>query len=157
MLCMFQSLAPRVVASKYIARMCRITTESRLTIRVVRSVQLLDLQVQKRLSRSVGPPVLDLRHADRRIQHIASSHPEFRCKACGQNFSSEASLEGHYRDSSKHPTCPECKISFIDDRALAEVIIVRIYQGFENTEIENHSARLGGVQSTFARFHQTCF
>ncbi|ETW75811.1 hypothetical protein HETIRDRAFT_243164, partial [Heterobasidion irregulare TC 32-1] len=60
-------------------------------------------------------------------QHIASSHPEFRCKACGQNFSSEASLEGHYRDSLKHPTCPECKISFIDDRALAEVIILHIY------------------------------
>lgn len=135
MLCMFQSLAPRVVASKYIARMCRITTESRLTIRVVRSVQLLDLQVQKRLSRSVGPPVLNLRHADRRIQHIASSHPEFHCKACGQNFGSEALLEGHYRDSLKHPTCPECKISFIDDRALAEVIILRIYQRFENLKL----------------------
>ncbi|THH08134.1 hypothetical protein EW146_g9098 [Bondarzewia mesenterica] len=68
-------------------------------------------------------PTLGFASTEAFQQHVATQHPEFRCRVCDQVFGSDHLLEEHYRDSFRHPTCPECRISFVDDRALAEHVL----------------------------------
>jgi C2H2-type zinc finger protein len=57
------------------------------------------------------------------FQHINASHPGFRCRTCNLPFASDALLDTHYKESPRHPTCPECQLSFEDNLALIQVLL----------------------------------
>ncbi|KAI0263097.1 hypothetical protein BC834DRAFT_889105 [Gloeopeniophorella convolvens] len=56
-------------------------------------------------------------------EHILMLHPELRCRTCNISFGSVALLDAHYQESSRHPSCPECRLSFEDNLALVKHVI----------------------------------
>ncbi|KAH9040547.1 hypothetical protein EDB84DRAFT_1476119, partial [Lactarius hengduanensis] len=65
-------------------------------------------------------------------------HPQFRCKTCNIPFGSAALLDAHYRESPRHPRCPECQLSFEDNLALVKM---SLHDAFSDASIITRSSR----------------
>ncbi|KAI0278030.1 hypothetical protein BGY98DRAFT_976600 [Russula aff. rugulosa BPL654] len=76
-------------------------------------------------------------------QHINACHPGFRCRTCNIPFASADLLDSHYKDSPRHPSCPECQLSFEDNVALIQQM--SLHDVFSDTSILSRASRSPSV------------
>jgi len=72
-------------------------------------------------------------------EHDNTRHPQFRCKTCNIPVGSTALLDAHYRDSPRHPRCPECQLSFEDNLALVKHM--SLHDAFSDVSVVTRSSR----------------